>query len=127
MTLTGNTPVHILLLLTSPTFHLILVITCVTTPIIFYLVYVQCLWRNKLIYACFISGILNKPCCKISETYGAGQCVPNQPPCPFRSFKPFFDGFHPTETGHFLLAGRSYIGKTPQDAYPYDIRHLASL
>ncbi|XP_074339340.1 GDSL esterase/lipase At4g18970-like [Apium graveolens] len=73
-------------------------------------------------------GVLNKPCCKISEAgQGAGQCVPNLPPCPFRSFRPFFDGFHPTETGHFLLAGRSYIAKTPQDASPYDIRHLASI
>ncbi|WOH11973.1 hypothetical protein DCAR_0831469 [Daucus carota subsp. sativus] len=73
-----------------------------------------------------VIGVLNKPCCKISEGAGAGQCVPNSAPCPFRSFKPFFDGFHPTETGHILLAGRAYVSASPADAYPYDIRHLAS-
>ncbi|KAK1378531.1 GDSL esterase/lipase [Heracleum sosnowskyi] len=72
-------------------------------------------------------GVLNKPCCKISENYGAGHCIPNHAPCHFRSFKSFFDGFHPTETRHVLLAGRAYVSKTAADAYPYDIRHLASI
>ncbi|KAL1805719.1 hypothetical protein ACET3Z_028787 [Daucus carota] len=72
-------------------------------------------------------GLLSFPCCETSTTFGKGQCVPNQKPCLVRTLRAFYDGFHPTETGHLLFAGRAYTAITPFDDYPIDIRHLAEL
>lgn len=72
-------------------------------------------------------GLLSFPCCRTSTTVDRGLCVPNQTPCLIRNLRAFWDGFHPSETGHLLFAGRAYTAITPNDAYPIDIRHLAEL
>lgn len=74
-----------------------------------------------------VAGILSFPCCTVSTTVGKGQCVPNQPPCVTRALRAFWDGFHPTETGHLLIAGRAYNALSSLDAYPIDIHRLALL
>ncbi|KAK1378530.1 GDSL-lipase protein [Heracleum sosnowskyi] len=74
-----------------------------------------------------VLGLLSFTCCKTSTTVSKGQCVPNETPCLIRILRVFWDGFHPSETGHMLLAKTAYRAITPNDAYPIDIRHLAQL
>ncbi|XP_071709615.1 GDSL esterase/lipase At5g45670-like [Rutidosis leptorrhynchoides] len=66
----------------------------------------------------------NAPCCQVGQD---GLCVPNSIPCPNRGLSVFYDAFHPTETANLVIATRSYIAVSPNDASPYDISLLARL
>ncbi|KAJ0682396.1 putative triacylglycerol lipase [Helianthus annuus] len=65
------------------------------------------------------------PCC--TQLRDDGQCVPNSSHCLVRDSTLFFDGLHPTEIAHQVIATRSYKSLLPTDTYPYDISHLARL
>ncbi|XP_073137700.1 GDSL esterase/lipase At1g29670-like [Henckelia pumila] len=66
--------------------------------------------------------ILNSPCCVVSSV---GVCVPNRAPCIDPDLHIFFDNYHTTEIVNAIIAYRSYKSLLPNDAYPYDIKHLA--
>ncbi|XP_071709070.1 GDSL esterase/lipase At5g45670-like [Rutidosis leptorrhynchoides] len=63
----------------------------------------------------------NKPCCPVRED---GQCIPYSTPCPNRSLAVYLDSFHPTEIANRVLAQRSFMSNSPEDASPYDINQL---
>ncbi|PHT55817.1 hypothetical protein CQW23_04303 [Capsicum baccatum] len=68
--------------------------------------------------------LLNRPCCKVSDTMPEGQCIPGKSPCLIRATRFFYDNFHPTETGNVIASNRAYRALLPSDSYPMDIRHL---
>ncbi|KAF8030997.1 hypothetical protein BT93_D0246 [Corymbia citriodora subsp. variegata] len=63
------------------------------------------------------------PCCPTDQT---GLCLPNSTPCLTRSIRAFFDGFHPTETVHRIVAATAYRAYIPTEVYPTDIYHLVT-
>ncbi|GAA0166128.1 lipase [Lithospermum erythrorhizon] len=68
--------------------------------------------------------VLDAPCCNVSTTIAAGQCIGGGVPCNNRAEHIFFDSFHPTEIANTLTAERAYKAVLPTDAYPYDISTL---
>ncbi|XP_024989236.1 GDSL esterase/lipase At1g29670-like [Cynara cardunculus var. scolymus] len=69
-------------------------------------------------------GMRNGPCCEVGEGW---VCIPNGSPCQDRALFTFYDGFHPTEASNTITATRAYTARSPMDASPYDISHLARL
>ncbi|KAJ0682389.1 putative triacylglycerol lipase [Helianthus annuus] len=64
------------------------------------------------------------PCCEVMVD---GQCAHTATTCPFRALAIYYDGIHPTEMAHNVIATSSYIALSPMDASPYDISHLVRL
>ncbi|XP_076948595.1 GDSL esterase/lipase At1g29660-like [Bidens hawaiensis] len=66
----------------------------------------------------------NVPCCEVMVD---GQCAHKTSTCPIRILSIYYDGFHPTEFSHNVIATSAYIALSPMNASPYDIRHLVQL
>ncbi|KAJ9563303.1 hypothetical protein OSB04_008463 [Centaurea solstitialis] len=66
----------------------------------------------------------NVACCPLRTD---GQCADNSCPCQIRALSIFYDGFHSSDIANTIVAARSYIALSPNDASPYDISHLARL
>ncbi|KAI4372033.1 hypothetical protein MLD38_010320 [Melastoma candidum] len=71
--------------------------------------------------------VTNTGCCGIGRNNGQITCLPFQTPCQDRNGYLFWDAFHPTEAANTVVGGRSYSAQSQSDAYPIDIRRLASL
>ncbi|KAK3432902.1 hypothetical protein EUGRSUZ_D00411 [Eucalyptus grandis] len=71
----------------------------------------------------WINVVVANTCCPTDPT---GLCLPNSKPCHTRSIHAFFDGFHPTETVHRVVAATAYRAYLPTEAYPTDIYHLVT-
>ncbi|KAI3743731.1 hypothetical protein L1987_56796 [Smallanthus sonchifolius] len=66
----------------------------------------------------------NVPCCEVMVD---GQCAHSTTTCPIRVLSIYYDGLHPTEMAHNIIARSSYIALSDLDASPYDISHLVRL
>ncbi|KAL8268293.1 hypothetical protein R6Q59_002091 [Mikania micrantha] len=66
----------------------------------------------------------NVPCCEVMID---GQCAHTTTTCPIRVLSIYYDGLHPSEVGHRLIATSSYISLSRMNAYPYDISRLIRL
>ncbi|KAL3741610.1 hypothetical protein ACJRO7_017124 [Eucalyptus globulus] len=71
--------------------------------------------------------VINSGCCGVGRNNGQITCLPLQNPCPNRKEYLFWDAFHPTEAANTVVGQRSYMAQSSADAYPSDIRRLATL
>ncbi|KAK9051623.1 hypothetical protein SSX86_028250 [Deinandra increscens subsp. villosa] len=81
--------------------------------------------KGKLAIRC--SSIMpwrNVPCCEVTEN---GQCAHTTTTCRMRMLSIYFDGVHPSEMAHNVIATSSYIALSEMNASPYDISHLIRL
>ncbi|KAF8030998.1 hypothetical protein BT93_D0247 [Corymbia citriodora subsp. variegata] len=71
--------------------------------------------------------VTNSGCCGVGRNNGQITCLPLQNPCLNRKEYLFWDAFHPTEAANIIVGRRSYTAESSTDAYPTDIRRLATL
>ncbi|CDO96911.1 unnamed protein product [Coffea canephora] len=66
------------------------------------------------------------PCCNVSTTVSAGQCIPGQIPCSNRNEYYFWDDFHPSEIVYEASSRLAYSALSSLlNAYPFGIGSLA--
>ncbi|XP_027157151.1 GDSL esterase/lipase At1g29670-like [Coffea eugenioides] len=66
------------------------------------------------------------PCCNVSTTVSAGQCIPGQIPCSNRNQYYFWDDFHPSEIVYEASSRLAYSALSSLlNAYPFGIGSLA--
>ncbi|KAG0566090.1 hypothetical protein M758_7G036300 [Ceratodon purpureus] len=69
---------------------------------------------------------VNKGCCGLGPYNGAIPCLPIVKPCPDRSAYFFWDPYHPTDKGNFILASKFFSGGL--DAIePMNVQQLAGM
>ncbi|CAN0918920.1 GDSL esterase/lipase At1g29670 [Linum grandiflorum] len=69
----------------------------------------------------------DKACCGVGRNEGYFTCLPYQTPCQDRNQYLYWDAFHPTEAVNTYVGKRAFDAQSSDDAYPYDIHHLAEL
>jgi hypothetical protein len=68
-----------------------------------------------------------RSCCEMSRDSSGVLCEKEGPVCRDRTQYVFFDGLHPTDSVNARIARKGYGSRSPQHAYPINVKQLAML
>jgi hypothetical protein len=68
-----------------------------------------------------------RSCCEVSRDSSGVLCEKGGPICSDRTEYVFFDGLHPTDAVNAIIARKGYGSRSPEHAYPINVKQLAML